>query len=187
MLITQGKVTGFRRLPWAQIELASDSRLEEVALHLVRWIRKRPESFRILFPVLSRDLGGVELFYPNILIQCRDWTKLRDIRSVMGVQGLTVDGQGQLLLLEADYGARLVEQAAQVSGEWSSGIKRGSFVRVLLGSKRMLCGEVSSVTRDGIADVRVSMTVRDLRIRIPVRALLKLDIDKSKRRYYYNG
>jgi len=184
MLITQGKVTGFAKMPWAQIELASDSRLEEIALHIVRWVRKRPEAFRVLFPVASRDLGGVELFYPNILIQTLDWQKLKDIRTVMGVQGLTTDGQGTLLLMDAAFGESLVKQAEKVSGDWSKGIKKGSFVRVLLGDRRMLAGTVESVSKSGIADVRVNMTVRDLRLRVPVRALLLLNVEKKNRRYY---
>jgi|SRR5882672_7029278 len=184
MLITQGKVSGFTKMPWAQIELASDSRLEEVALHIVRWVRKRPEAFRVLFPVASRDLGGVELFYPNILIQTLDWSRLKDIRTVMGVQGLTTDGQGTLLLMDSPFGESLVKQAEKVSGEWSHGIRKGSFVRVLMGDRRMLSGEVEHVSKTGIADVRVSMTVRDLRLRVPVRALLLLNITKRDRRYY---
>jgi hypothetical protein len=184
VLIVQGKVSGFQRLPWAQIELASDARLEEIVLHLVRWVKKRPEAYRILFPVGTRDLGGVELFYPNILIQTKDWTKLKDIRTVMGIQGLTTDGQGALLLMDAEYGEALVAQAEEVSSGWSKDIKRGSFVRVLLGERRMLCGEVIKID-SGIADVRVSLTVRDLRLRIPVRALLKLDVPKERRKYFY--
>jgi len=184
VLITQGKVKGFDRLPWAQLELASDARLEEICLHLVRWVKKRPEAYRILFPVATRDLGGVELFYPNLLIQTKDWLKLKDIRQVMGVQGLTVDGQGTPLLLEPGYGEALVEQAEKINAGWSDGVKKGSFVRVLLGERRMLAGECLSVSRDGIAEVRVSMTVRDLRLRIPVKALLLLNVEKGKRKYY---
>lgn len=183
MLICQGKTSGFNKLPWAQLELASDARLEEIILHVIRWLRKRPEAFRVLFPVASRDLGGVELFYPYILIQTLDWQKLKDIRMVMGVQGLTTDGQGTLLLMDSAFGEGLIKQAEKVSGEWSKEIKKGSFVRVLLGDRRMLAGEVVSMSK-GIADVRVSMTVRDLRLRIPVRALLLLDIPKKERKYY---
>lgn len=182
MLITQGKVSGFSKLPWAQIELASDSRLEEVVLHLVRWIRKRPEAFRLLFPVQSRDLGGIELFYPYLLIQCKDLRILREIR-VMGVQGVTMQSESEPLTVDAEYAEALIVESERIASGWSSGVKRGDFVRVLLGKRRMLAGDVVAV-KNGIADVRISLTVRDLRLRIPARALLRLEVAKKERRYY---
>jgi hypothetical protein len=182
MLITQGNVRGFEKLPWAQVELASDSRLEEIMLHMIRWIKKRDDAFRILFPVATRDLGGVEMFYPNILIQCRDLRRLREIK-VMGVHGVTMQSETVPLTIDAAYGESLIREAERVSSEWSRDVKRGCFVRILLGERRMLCGTVVSTDR-GVAEVKVSLTVRDLRVRIPVRALLKLDIVKEKRKYY---
>jgi hypothetical protein len=186
MLLTQGKTKGFDKLPWAQLELASDARLEEIVLHLVRWVRKRDEAFRILFPIETRDLGGVVLFYPNILIQCRDLRVLKDIRTVMGVQGVTMANESTPLEIPSSFGEQMIAKSEQVSEGWSDGIKKGSFVRILLGERRMLCGNCISVDR-GIADIRISLTTRNLRVRIPVRALLKLEIPKEKRRYYYNG
>lgn len=181
MLILHGKVAGLRG-PWAQIEATSDARLEEICLHLIRWIRKREEAAQILFPVGTRDIGGIELLYPNILIRTNG--DLSGIRSVMGVQGVTLGVGGQPLTLDNEFVGELIRKTEAAEDGWSGDVEVGSFVRILLGNQRMLCGEVKKL-RKGIAEVLVSLTVRNVRIRIPVKALLKLKVRAKERRYYY--
>jgi hypothetical protein len=182
MLILHGKAKWSG--PWAQIELTSDARLEEVTLHLIRWIAKHDDPAQVLFPVASRGLYGVELLYPNILIRSKG--DLSGIRSVMGIQGLALTATGQPMELDEDFVQSLIKASEDQAGSWSEGIKVGSFVRILFGNTRMLCGTVTKLA-NGIADVIVSLAVRDVRVRIPVRALQLLKVRKGERRYYHNG
>lgn len=183
MLILHGKVSTLKG-PWAQVEATSDARLEEITLHLIRWVTKRDEPAQILFPVASRDIGGIELLYPNILIRTK--SDLTGLKSIMGVQGVTMDNNGHPLTLDNEYVGELIGQCEKASDSWSDDIEAGSFVRVLMGNERMLCGSVTKVKK-GIAEVLVSLTVRNVRVRIPVKALLKLKVRKNDRRYYYTA
>jgi hypothetical protein len=184
VLIEQGRTTTLADLPWAAIDV-SESRIEEVVYHIARWASKTlgNRAFQLVFPVKSRDLSGVQLLSPYLWARTADLKDLLTINSVMGVTGV-VGGEAEILQIEDEFVQRQLEDAQRVAVGWSVNISKGSFVRVLMGSNRMLCGTVSEL-KDGMAVVLIKLRTRDVRLTIPAKALLVLDYVPGKEREYY--
>lgn len=173
--------------PWAGIELVSESRVEEIVLHIARWAasQRKGQAFQLLFPVKSRDIDGIKLLTPYL------WARMLDLRALEGVvavQGATLVRDAKHPIPIEDKFVQGVMERARVAAEgWSEGIKKGSFVRVLLGNERMLCGNIESVEK-GIAVVEIKLMTRTVRLTVGVRVLLDLSyVSKRKRRYFYQG
>ena len=186
MLIQSGRTGLLEGKPWAGVELTSEARTEEVVLHLIRWSVRHLHNwaFQIFFPVKSRSVEAVTMLAPYLWIRVADLSKLKGVKSIMGVTGLVRDGQDRVIETDDKFVQELIEDARGRAEEWSKGIKRGSFVRVLVGSQRMLCGRVAELD-GGRAVVDVSLRLRHLRLTIPVGALENLG--RERREYYYNG
>ncbi len=171
------------------VELVSEARTEESVLHLAQWAGKalRGQAFQLLFPVRSRDLDGLRMLSPYLFARSLDLDILKSVSSLYGVQGLVSDGSGRPLEMSDDFVQGVIHESRGAADSWSKGIKKGSFVRVLMGREHMLCGTVRKIVA-GVADVEVSMRLRSLRITIPVRALLNLDhVGINEREYFYAG
>lgn len=189
MLIHSGDLRSLKGKPWAAIEIVSELRIEEVVLHLSRWARKfLPDApFQLLFPVQSRDLAGVRMLSPYLWARTADLTALEGVRSVMGVQGLVSDGAGRTIPIEDSFVQGTVKDAQAAAEGWSAGVRKGSFVRVLYGEQRMLCGRVANISSN-IAEIVIALRLRNVRLFVPVRALLNLGaVPKAEREYYYTG
>lgn len=184
MLIEWGDVKRLRGKGWAGVELVSEARTEEVVLHISRWaMRSLDEPFQLLFPIKTRSVTGVTLLTPYLWARTTRLLDLDEMRkSVMGVQGLVRDGQG-VLEIEDEFVQDVIKTARKVTEEWNATIKRGSFVRVLLGDEHGLCGTVLWV-HGGMARVKVALKSRELVVQIPVRALENLG-KREEREYYY--
>lgn len=187
MLIAQGRTATLGKKPWAGIELVSEARTEEAVWHLVQWSGKvfRKQPFQLLFPVRSRDLTGIRMISPYLFARCSDLEELISVSSIYGIQGLVKDGIGRTMGFPDEFVQSVIRESRSANEGWSAGVRKGSFVRVLLGREHMLCGTVRTV-RAGIAEVEVSLKLRMVRLTIPVRALLCLDhVKKTERCYYY--
>lgn len=186
MIIQQGDARRLTGLPWAAVELTGESRVEEIVLHIARWLQRFDEPVQLLFPVQSRDLDGVKLLSPYLWIRAARLEALTGVKTVMGVQGLLRDGRGQLIPTDDRFVQTVVEASERTAAGWSEGIVAGSFVRILYGRERMLCGWVEE--RDHReAVVRVPMKMRELYWKGPVRALLNLaSVPKREQVYYYS-
>jgi|SRR6266850_190690 len=187
MLIEQGEVENLGEKPWAGIELTSDTRIEEAVLHIGTWARQflKGEPFQLLFPIQTRDLGGVTMLSPYLMARTLDLKKLKKIGSIRGVQGLECDERGRVFEIDNTFVQQVRERAEKAQQSWSEGISVGSFVRCLVGSGRMLCGNVE--WRDEThARVRVELLSRDIVVTCPIRTLLNLgDVPEEKRTYFY--
>jgi hypothetical protein len=184
VLIEQGRTSTLVNLPWAAIDV-SESRIEEVVYHIARWASKTlgNRAFQLVFPVKSRDLSGVQLLSPYLWARTVDLKDLLTINSVMGVTGV-VGGDVDILQIEDEFVQRVLGDAQQAAAGWSVDVIKGSFVRVLMGSNRMLCGTVSEL-KDGMAVVLIKLRTRDVKLTIPAKALLALDYVPAKEREYY--
>lgn len=187
MLIQQGKTAKLDGLPWAAIDLASDTRIEEVVVHISRWahaaLSGRP--FQLLFPVKSRDLDGVDMFSPYLLARAENLSWLSSMQSIYGVHGL-IDGQnGKILEIEEKFVRQVMINSKLAAMAWSAKIGNGSFVRILFGSERMLCGTVEQI-HNSTATVQIQLRLRTVRVRVPVRALKNLgNVPVEQRTYFY--
>jgi len=177
VLIQAGKVSALSELPWVAIELTSDSRTDETVLHLVRWSVKHLEghgkAFQLLYPVESRGFHAPIMLSPYLWMRTAKPEYLNRIISIQGVQGMVSDASGAPVLVEPGFVAALIEKARESSDAWSAGIVAGSSVRILLGAGRMLCGVVEHIVKD-VAEVRIALRSRAVRMSVPVRALQNL-------------
>jgi len=181
MLIQSGRVSSLSPKPWVAIELTSDARTDEVVLHLVRWSVRHLEScgkaFQLLYPVESRTLRSTTMLSPYLWMRVSDVSDLSRVSTIQCVSGLVSDASGRPVLVEPSFVSALIAKARAASDVWSHGIGVGSSVRVLLGSSRMLCGTVDRITgRNGssVAEVRIALRSRAVRLTVPVRALQNL-------------
>lgn len=185
MLLYSGNTTTLAGREWVAVEF-SDSRTEEVVLHVTRWCQRSlgRSPWQLLFPVQSRDIDGVKLIAPYLLIRTTNNTRLAGVKTVMGVEGLLDDGNGKPLPIEDKWAQRIIRQSRDAWRGWSAKIGKGDWARILLGERRMLVGRIRAMHGD-IADVRVSLRSRELGIRIHKGALLNLG-SGGAREYYGN-
>lgn len=190
MLIWQGKVETLAGHPWAAIEIVSElgsyseRRTEEIVLHIIRWTRKhlRGQAVEILFPVKFRNIFGVNLLSPYLLARTAKLDRLAGISSIMGCEGIVSDGAGKPVPVEDGFAQSLIAETRERAKEQCQGIRRGSYVRILVGSHRMLCGQVAERRGDS-AVVKIRLMSRAVRVTIPVVSLLNCGLDKIP--YYY--
>lgn len=187
MLVQKGKVSKLDGLPWAAIDLVSESRIEEVIVHVSRWANSNVAgAFQLLFPVKSRDLDGVDLFSPYLLVRSENLRKLISIQTIYGVSGLVRSVDGSILEIEDGFVGQIIASARVAAISWSQHIEHGSFVRILFGPERMLCGTVARMNGD-YATVSIELRLRRVNVRVPVRALLNLgNVPEEKRHYFYS-
>ena len=172
MLIEQGRVRELDGRPWAGIELVSEARVQEIVLLIVRWAKERGEPFQLLFPVKSRGAGGIELLTPYLWARMNEPRDLFSVGAVKGIVGCVRDDE-KVLGVDDSFVQGIIRQAEEAAAGWSHGIRVGSFVRVLYGDCRMLCGMVRRMGK-GMVVVEVELRSRRVRITAPVRALEKL-------------
>lgn len=189
MMIESGEVESLSGRPWAAIEFyatqtANESRVEEIVRHLAKWLRGNVEGpFQLFFPVRSRTSEGVTLFSPYLWVRGVDLRDLQGVRTVRGVEGLVSDSSGVLIPVDDGFVQELVEQTRKASQAWSRGVREGSFVRVLMGSHRMLCGMVEGKP-NGKAVVVIRFRSRQLKLLVPVPALQNLG--NRRKEYFYS-
>lgn len=186
MLIQKGNVEILSSLPWAAVDIASERRLEEIVLHISRWAHSSVTGpFQLFFPVKSRDIPGVDMLSPYLLARVENLKFLNSLQTIYGVYGIMRNHENKIIEVEDSFVQQMISMARLEAMSWSHGIEKGSFVRILFGNERMLCGTVRR-TKDGIASVEVSLRMRKVRIRVPERALLNLDfVPKENRNYFY--
>lgn len=187
MLIEQGKVSTLRGKPWAAIDVASEARIEEIVLHIARWAGRvlGEKAFQLLFPVKRRDLSGVEMFTPHLYGRTADLQDFLVVKEVRGAWPVFDEETREVIPVEDKFVQEVMAKAREEADGWSAGIKRGSFVRVLFGNERMLCGEVEEM-KGSLAVVVIRMRSRTVRLTIPSQALLNLSfVPKKEREYFY--
>lgn len=173
MLIQSGRVKSLEGLPWYALDLDTDaeSKAEEVALNLTRWLVRHVRDFQLLYPVKSRGAEGVGLISPHFWIRTRE--SIGELGNVFGLQGPLAGADGKPIPVEDSFVQDLIERCREASEAWSKGIEAGSSVRVLMGFERMLCGVVERIV-DGSAEVRIALKSRSVRLTVPVKALQNL-------------
>lgn len=185
MILNQGEVAKLKGKPWAAVELVSDLRLEESALHIGRWAKHvlAPKPFQLFFPIQQRTLAGIQMLTPYLLVRSENLNDLRGIKSLYGVQGLQMNGT-KVLEIEDSFVQEVKARALEEVRKWSEGIRLHSFVRILVGAERMLCGRVMGLS-NRTAKVRVEMRSRRLEVEIPRSCLENLDNLPKEQRYYF--
>lgn len=190
MLIQSVEVESLNNLPWVAIDFfvsqkaSIESRVEEIVLHLVKWSRTnlRDQPFQMLFPIKARTPDGISLFSPYLWARTLDLKALRGVRTVPGIEGLISESDGSPIPVEDSFVQGLIQKDREFAEAWSAGIEVGSFVRVLMGSQRMLCGKVLARSASD-ATVLIGLRSRTIKLKVPVLALQHLG--SKVKEYFY--
>lgn len=208
MIVYQGNPQNLSSLPWYAVEWASDlslehdlstqigsgtnggrgrscSQVEQVAFAIVKWAQRKRDPFQLFFPVSSRTLEGVGLFSPYLWIRMFDPNGISQAISRDRARiDILRDHEGQPVPIEDAFIQEVIQKCKDITEGNSQGIAEGSFVRVLLGRYRMLCGKVESVS-NGIAGIRIALKAKPVNLFAPLTALQNLGT--AQRDYFYLG
>jgi hypothetical protein len=109
---------------------------------------------------------------------------------VTGVVSLVTEGETnrpyKAISVGDDYVQTLIKKVEYQFYERASGVKQGSFVRIIDGETRDYCGYVLLIT-DGRACVKVDLKTKSLIIETPVRNLLNLSHISDNQRVFYHS
>jgi len=176
---------------WVCIEPSSEHNTEETLVRILRWaVEHIGRPWEVSLPIKSRGRKGITLAYPYFLARTKDNKQWEKVKAVFGVQGLLRDAKDQILTVPDHYVQDLNHKTFETMKTWHAGIRTGSFVRVLYGPFRMLCGTVRTkkqiLLRNHRVHVHISLASRNLVLTAPIHALQNLgDVPTGLRKYYY--
>jgi hypothetical protein len=179
MLISYGDVSKIAGQPWFMLEIRSD----EPEPTLKRLCKETPGIFRehsleVFVPALPQDLESLALATPNfVFVRSDHFPSLLRGKQVTGIIGLATEGDcnrpSKSIAVPDAYVQSLISKA---EAEWNArgeGICVGSFVRILGGEIRGMCGVVSGIEGDR-AIVVVSLMTKQIINECPLRNLKDL-------------
>jgi len=192
MIITYLDCSNLRNKDWHVIELRSRRTLEPTLLRLGKAIPNifRYDSVELFVPVTRRDLDVFELSTQDCIFgRSTNFQSLLRLKSVTGIVGLMTvadSGRASEVLTWPDADAqKLIATAEEGFRQRALDIEAGSFVRILNGQMRDLCGIVEIVA-GGKAVVRITLRTKSILLETPICNLLNLDhVPKEQRAYYY--
>ncbi len=177
---------------WHVIELRSHRTLEPTLKRLGKALPNifRNDPVELFVPVVRRDLDAFELTTQDCIFgRSTNFQSLLRLKTVTGIVGLmTVADSGRpsevLTWPDADV-QKLIATAEEEFRQRAAGIEAGSFVRILDGEMRDLCG-VAEIVGGGKAVVRITLRTKAILLETPICNLLNLDrVPKEQRVYYY--
>jgi hypothetical protein len=183
MMIQSGDLRSIQGKPWVAIEF-SGSKVDEIVRRIVCWARSSVPAgpFQLLFPVKSRNPDGVQLLSPYLWARTKNLSHLQAVKSVHGVEGLVTGPDGKFIEADDWFVQDLIQRTKAYAEARHSGIGEGTFVRILFGPQRMLCGTVEGKP-NGVAKVVIALRSRQLKVFVPVYALENLRTEPKE--YFY--
>jgi hypothetical protein len=162
MILTYKDVSSLQGRAWHIVELRNPRMIEPTLRRLGRAL---PSIFcgdpvEIFVPVVKRDLDLFELSTEvYVFARSTSFSALFRLKSVTGIAGLVTandSGRASEVLTWPDEDVqKLIATAEQDFQRRAAGIETGSFVRILNGQMRDLCGVVE-IRDDGRVVVRIS-------------------------------
>jgi hypothetical protein len=192
MILEYGDVARLKGLPWFMCELRSEKTVESTmrrvgnALHGIF----QGEPIELYVPVERRDLDVFELSTQvYCFVRSTSFPALLRLKSVTGIVGLVTEGDtnrpSKALSWPDQDVQNLIIAAEEKHRKQAVGIEPGTFVRILNGQMRDLCGVVK-IIGDGRAVVRITLRTKSILLETPIRNLLNLGhVPKEQRVYYY--
>ena len=191
MILCYGDTTSLRGKNWYTVELRNEktveSTLRRVAAALPTIFGTQPVE--LFVPVGSRDLGTFELKTGNyIFARSTSWEGLLRLKQVTGVVSLSTKGDSNrpadVLSIPVDFVEQMIAAAEEDFRTRSANVDVNSFVRILDGESRDLCGTVTSIYGD-MACVTVQVRTKQLIVETPIRNLGSLDHAPDELRVFY--
>lgn len=150
----------------------------------------RDEPVEVYIPVVRRDPDVFELSTQvYCFVRSTSFPALLRLKSVTGIVGLVTEGDtnrpSNALSWPDEDVQKLIIAADEEHRKRAIGIEAGSFVRIVNGQMRDLCGIVE-IVGDGKAVVRITLRTKSILLETPIGNLLNLDhVPKDQRVYYY--
>jgi hypothetical protein len=193
MILTYRDVSILQGNDWHVIELRSQRMLEPTLRRLGKALPNifRNDPVELFVPVVRRDLDVFELSTQDCIFgRSTNFQSLLRLKSVTGVVGLMTladSGRASEVLAWPDADVqKLIATAEEEFRQQVVGIEPGTFVRILNGQIRDLCGVVE-VIGDGKAVVRITLRTKSILLETPIRNLLNLGQVPKEQRVYYFG
>jgi hypothetical protein len=186
MIIEHGNTSRLKGKQWFLLETSNERTVEGT---LRRVGRAMPQTFKneaveLFVPVQAHDLDVFEIASPYLFIRSTSLSALSKLRRVTGVGDLVADGCSPLEV-EDSYVQELIAADEELHRN-RNGIQVGSFVRILQGQVRGLCGTVDKLSGSR-AVVRIDMPTKVICVDTPVTNLLNLvNVPETKKVYFYS-
>lgn len=180
MVLYHGDVQQLAGKPWYAVELRSEKTIEST---LRRVAKEAPQTFgehpvEMFVPVAQRDLGVFDLRTSNyIFARSTHFASLLRLKKITGIVGLMTEGDSnrpsQALTVPDSFVQSMIEEAQEEFRRRSSDLNIGSFVRIVDGETRDMCGHVATMAA-GMACVVIQAKTKQILVETPTRNLLNL-------------
>lgn len=180
MVLFHGDVQPLSGKPWYAVELRSEKTIEST---LRRVAKEAPQTFgdhplELFVPVANRDLGVFELRTSNyIFARSTHFGSLLRLKKITGIVGLMTEGDSnrpsQALTVPDSFVQGLITDAQEECRLRSADLSLGSFVRILDGETRDMCGHIATMA-NGMACVVIQVKTKQILVETPTRNLLNL-------------
>jgi hypothetical protein len=151
-----------------------------------------PDPATVFVPVIARDLDTFTLMTEcYIFIRSDNPTKVGRLRRITGVQAVMAEADStritKFIQVEDSYVQSLIKQCWDVHYLRSKSIKESSWVRILDGETRDMCGTVVAIVGDRVM-VQIDMKTKPVLVETSLHNLLDLShVPVAHRVFYYSG
>jgi len=194
MILNYGDISKIKDCSWNIIELRSEKTSEETIKRIGKALPTifKDDPAQVFVPIASRDLDKFEIMTDcYIFVRSLDPKKIVKLRTVTGVVWLVCHGEGthpgRLIYLDNAYVDDLIDKCKDVFNKRSLGIVKGSFVRIIDGHIRDLCGIVKNIDNE-IAIIQIDLKTTSMLLETPIKNLINMDfVPEEKRVFYYSS
>jgi hypothetical protein len=191
MILYYGDISLLKGMNWYTVELRSEKTVESTLRRLANAIPSTfgNDSVEIFVPLAERDLGVFDLSTSNyVFARSKSFSSLLRLKQITGIVGLMTAGDSnrpsQAILVSDDFVQGMILAAEEAFRLRPSDIAEGSFVRILDGETRDMCGEVTTIN-GSTACVTVQILTKQLVIETPIRNLMSLNHVPAELRVFY--
>ena len=196
MLVTYGDTSKLKGKPFYALEVRTESQVESVVKRVAEEVPAifRKEPLEIFIPVTERGLDVFEVSTGLLYVRAADVKLLARLKRTTGVTSLVTKNDtgrtGDAIPVEEEFVQALIMECEEKWRERHAGIDAGSFVRILDGSSRDLCGTVVRVRGGEAGDealVRIDFFTKKIWLKTPVANLLNLSHVPEEQRVFFFG
>ena len=194
MLLNYLDVTKIEADHWFMVELRSEKTSEETIKRVGRALKNifGPAPAQVFVPVIERDLDTFTLLTEcYIFIRADDVLQVAKLRKVTGVQAImALDDStrpNKFIRVEDDYVQGLIKQCWNTHFKRSQGIHHGTWVRIIDGETRDMCGSVIALAGDRVM-VKIDMKTKPVMVETSIHNLVDLShVPEAHRVFYYSS
>ena len=194
MLLNYLDTTKIEAPYWFMVELRSEKTSEETIKRIGRSLKAifQEEPAQVFVPVVERDLDTFVLLTEcYVFARADDTAKIAKLRKVTGVQAImALDDStrpAKFIKVEDDYVQGLITQCLDNHHKRALEIRAGTWVRIIDGETRDMCGSVISVHGDRVI-IKIDMKTKPVMVETDIHNLVDLShVPEAHRVFYYSA